>query len=72
MKLNSTSKVIALAALVAIAIFCALPAGRVSALPNCTGCRNLKFTFGMLGITPGQTARLNSADRIASAASIAG
>jgi hypothetical protein len=59
MKLNETSKVIAVVALVAIAIFCALPAVRGSALPNCSGCRNLKFTFGMLGITPGQTARLS-------------
>jgi hypothetical protein len=64
MNLNSTSKVIAVAALVAIAIFCALPAGRVSALPNCTGCRNFKFSFGMLGITPGQTARLNVVNAI--------
>src|SRR5262245_9519340 len=60
MKLNATSKIIAVAALVAIVIYCALPAGRVRALPMCgTGCVNLRFTFGMLGITTGQTARLN-------------
>jgi len=60
MKLNATSKIIAVAALAAIAIYCALPAARVRALPICgSGCANLRFTFGMVGITAGQTARLN-------------
>jgi len=59
MKLNATSKLIVVAALAAIAIFCALPAGRVSALPGgCNRC-NLRFTIGMVGITAGQTARLS-------------
>src|SRR5262245_10194459 len=54
----STSKIIVVA-LAAIAIFCVLPAGRVRALPGgCSRC-NLRFTFGMVGITAGQTARLN-------------
>jgi hypothetical protein len=64
MKLNGISKLIAIAAVGGIAILCALPAGRVSALPGCPGCRNLRFTFGMVGITPGQTARLNVVNAI--------
>jgi len=59
MKLNATSKIIAIAALAAIAILCARPARRVSALPMCPNCMNLRFTFGMVGIAAGQTARLN-------------
>jgi len=64
MKLNATSKAIVVAALAGVAIFCALPAGRVNALPNCPTCRNLRFTFGMVGISPGQTARLNVVNAI--------
>ncbi|HMG32621.1 MAG TPA: hypothetical protein VKM94_01685 [Blastocatellia bacterium] len=59
MKLNATSK-IAIAALAVVGSFCALPAGRVRALPCPGGCQHAtRFTFGMLGITTGQTARLN-------------
>jgi hypothetical protein len=64
MKLNATSKITSIAALAAIAIFCVLPAHRVSALPKCPGCENLRFTFGMVGIAAGQTARLNVVNAI--------
>ena len=37
---------------------------RVRALPKCPSCRNLHFSFGMLGITSGQTARLSVVNAI--------
>lgn len=64
MNLNASSKVAAVAALAAIAIFYTMSANLTSALPKCPGCRNLLFSFGMLGITPGQTARLNVVNAI--------
>src|SRR5262249_6515069 len=51
--------------LAAVALFAALPASHVSALPCPGGCQHAtSFTFGMLGITPGQTARLNVVNAI--------
>ncbi|HKQ74789.1 MAG TPA: hypothetical protein VJ810_13940 [Blastocatellia bacterium] len=64
MNLNASSKMVAVAALAAIAIFYPMTAKRASALPTCPSCRNLLFSFGMLGITAGQTARLNVVNAI--------
>jgi hypothetical protein len=64
MNLNASSKMIAVAALLAMAIFYPITVNQASALPKCPSCRNLLFSFGMLGISTGQTARLNVVNAI--------
>jgi len=56
---NAKSKWIVVLGLTAIAMYCVLPAGRARALSSCMSCPGVRFTFGMMGIAAGQTARLN-------------
>lgn len=58
------SKLLSVAALLLLLIFAITLTTRVGAVPTCPNCRNLHYSFGMLGITSGQTARLSVVNAI--------